>query len=271
MAVPAAQFKSETPSPNCQVIHQPGYNRFRPCFPGGVVQRHPLRSGSNEIHGLGLSAYLRNNAFPPVSDHFGKQRCTTSCAGTTTRRGGAKGSLTKPFLVRPSAEASRKTGLNFGCLPPIRRNSLSIMKKPFLTTNRLTESVKFACLPTRPGFHNHHLTEQMNKQQIWAGQPAPIPLSLSNSLPSNARISVTVVFLLGFFSATAPRWLVQSFILNISWSITHEPTLSSPAHPQARPKHFFQCLHAVTPVRPIFGDSTRFRQVYGATFTSLPR
>src|SRR5438034_1129442 len=108
---------------------------------------------------------------------------------------------------------------------------------------------------------NHHLTEQMNYTNLHVNSTNP--LSASTSLPSTRTNLGDRNLLLGF-SDTATFGSSNPFILNIHGQYRDEPTLASPAHPQAGPDTLFNVFSAYR-TGLIFGDVAT--PSYGATFT----
>jgi hypothetical protein len=248
----AAQFNQDTIA-EFQVITT-GYKAEFGHASGGVVNVI-TKSGSNDIHGL-ASAYHRNNAFDS-SDISGKSvpyllRWDYDLAG-----GGAM-VRDKAFWFASAEGIHENRQLNF--VPPPNTpqflvNNEEIYNQP--TTDR--EVRLFAKLDQV--FHNHHLTEQMNYTNLHVNSTNP--LSLSNSLPSTRTNLGDRNLLLGF-SDTATFGSSSPFILNIHGQYRDEPTLSSPAHPQAGPNTRFSLFSSFT-TGGIFGDQGAFS--YGATFT----
>ncbi len=221
---------------------------------GGVVNVI-TKSGSNDIHGL-ASAYHRNNAFDS-SDISGKSvpyllRWDYDLAG-----GGAM-VRDKAFWFGSAEGIHENRQLNF--INPARTPQFILDKENTFnepTTDR--ETRLFAKLDQV--FHNHHLTEQMNYTNLHVNSTNP--LSASTSLPSTRTNLGDRNLLLGF-SDTATFGSSNPFILNIHGQYRDEPTLASPAHPQAGPDTLFNVFSAYR-TGLIFGDVAT--PSYGATFT----
>src|SRR5438034_5229692 len=90
------------------------------------------------------------------------------------------------------------------------------------------------------------------------------PLSAANSLPSPRTNLGDRNLLLGFSDVVTFGNSGSPFILNLRGQYRDEPTLTSPAHPQAGPNTTFNLFSSYTTFG-IFGDLGQFS--YGATFT----
>ncbi len=250
---PAAQFNQDTIA-EFQVITT-GYKAEFGHASGGVVNVI-TKSGSNDMHGL-ASAYHRNNAFDS-SDISGKSvpyllRWDYDLAG-----GGAI-IRDKAFWFASAEGIHENRQLNF--VPPPNTpqfilNTEEAFNEP--TTDR--EARVFAKLDQV--FHNHHLTEQMNYTNRHVNSTNP--LSLSTSLPSTRTNLGDRSLLLGF-SDTATFGSSSPFILNIHGQYRDEPTLASPAHPQAGPNTTFQIFSGFN-TGGLFGDAGS--PSFGALFTA---
>jgi len=249
----AAQFNQDTIA-EFQVITT-GYKAEFGHASGGVVNVI-TKSGSNDIHGL-ASAYHRNNALDS-SDISGKGvpyllRWDYDLAG-----GGAM-VRDKAFWFASAEGIHENRQLNF--INPPRTPQFILDKENTFnepTTDR--ETRLFAKLDQI--FHNHHLTEQMNYTNLHVNSTNP--LSASTSLPSTRTNLGDRNLLLGF-SDTATFGSSSPFILNIHGQYRDEPTLASPAHPQAGPDTLFNVFSAYR-TGLIFGDVAT--PSYGATFTN---
>jgi len=249
---PAAQFNQDTIA-EFQVLTT-GYKAEFGHASGGVVNVI-TKSGSNDIHGL-ASAYHRNNAFDS-SDISGKSvpyllRWDYDLAG-----GGAM-VRDKAFWFGSAEGIHENRQLNF--VPPANTPQFLINTEEAFNEPTTDREVRLFTKLDQV-FHNHHLTEQMNYTNRHVNSINP--LSASTSLPSTRTNLGDRSLLLGF-SDTATFGSSSSFILNIHGQYRDEPTLTSPAHPQAGPNTLFNLFSAYRTFA-IFGDQGQFS--YGATFT----
>jgi len=248
-----AQFNQDTIA-EFQVITT-GYKAEFGHASGGVVNVI-TKSGSNDIHGL-ASAYHRNNAFDS-SDISGNSvpyllRWDYDLAG-----GGAM-VRDKAFWFASAEGIHENRQLNF--VPPANTPQFLINNEETYNEPTTDREVRLFTKLDQV-FHNHHLTEQMNYTNLHVNSTNP--LSLSNSLPSTRTNLGDRSLLLGF-SDTATFGSSSPFILNIHGQYRDEPTLASPAHPQAGPNTIFNVFSGFT-TGGIFGDLGS--PSYGATFTS---
>ena len=248
----AAQFNQDTIA-EFQVLTT-GYKAEFGHASGGVVNVI-TKSGTNDIHGL-ASAYHRNNAFDS-SDISGKSvpyllRWDYDLAG-----GGAM-VRDKAFWFGSAEGIHENRQLNF-INPPGTPQFILDKENTFNEPTTDRETRLFAKLDQV--FHNHHLTEQMNYTNLHVNSTNP--LSASTSLPSTRTNLGDRNLLLGF-SDTATFGSSNPFILNIHGQYRDEPTLASPAHPQAGPDTLFNVFSAYR-TGLIFGDVAT--PSYGATFT----
>src|SRR5437660_12028910 len=249
---PAAQFNQDTIA-EFQVIPT-GYKAEFGHSSGGVVNVI-TKSGGNDLHGL-ASAYLRNSVLDS-SDIRGKDvpyllRWDYDLAG-----GGAI-VKDKAFWFGSAEGIHENRQLNFVIpdnTPQFIIDNEDRFNEP--TTDR--ETRLFAKFDQVLG--NHHLTEQVNYTNLHINSTNP--LSASTSLPSTRSNLGDRNLLLGF-SDTATFGSSSPFILNIHGQYRDEPTLASPAHPQAGPNTLFNLFSAYRTFA-IFGDQGQFS--YGATFT----
>src|SRR5438552_3798181 len=109
---------------------------------------------------------------------------------------------------------------------------------------------------------NHHITEQMNYTNVHVNSTNP--LSAANSLPSTRTNLGDRNLLLGFSDVVTFGNSGSPFILNLRGQYRDEPTLTSPAHPQAGPNTTFNLFSSYT-TGGIFGDQGEFS--YGAALT----
>ena len=248
----AAQFNQDTIA-EFQVITT-GYKAEFGHASGGVVNVI-TKSGSNDIHGL-ASAYHRNSVFD-TSDIPGKDvpyllRWDYDLAG-----GGAI-VRDKAFWFGSAEGIHENRQLNF--VPPPNTpqfliNSEETYNEP--TTDR--EARVFAKFDQV--LRNHHFTEQMNYTNLHVNSTNP--LSASTALPSTRTNLGDRNLFLGF-SDTVTFGSASPFILSLRGQYRDEPTLTSPAHPQAGPNTLFNLFSAYRTFG-IFGDLGQFS--YGATFT----
>jgi hypothetical protein len=248
----AAQFNQDTIA-EFQVITT-GYKAEFGHASGGVVNVI-TKSGSNDLHGL-ASAYHRNNAFDS-SDIPGKSvpyvlRWDYDLAG-----GGAM-VRDKAFWFASAEGIHENRQLNF-VSPPNTPQFLLNTEEAFNEPTTDREVRLFAKFDQVLG--NHHLTEQMNYTNIHVNSFNP--LSLSTSLPSTRTNLGDRNLLLGF-SDTVTFGSSSPFILSIHGQYRDEPTLTSPAHPQAGPNTVFSLFSSFT-TGGVFGDLGAFS--YGATLT----
>lgn len=259
---PAAQFNQDTIA-EFQVITT-GYKAEFGHASGGVVNVI-TKSGGNDIHGL-ASVYHRNSAFDS-SDISG-----------ATAASSIPGQSDPPYLLRWDYDAAaggaiikdkafwfasgegihENRQLNF--VPPLNTPQFLLANEETFnepTTDR--EARVFVKLDQV--LKNHHITEQMNYTNVHINSTNP--LSASTSLPSTRTNLGDRNLFLGF-SDTVIFGSASPFILNVRGQYRDEPTLASPAHPQAGPNTLFNLFSSFTTFG-IFGDEGQFN--YGATFT----
>ncbi len=269
---PAAQFNQDTIA-EFQVITT-GYKAEFGHSSGGVVNVI-TKSGGNDLHGL-ASAYFRNSALD--SSDIPGQSSALSIPGQSdppyllrwdydAAAGGAM-VRDKAFWFASAEGIHENRQLNF--VPPPKTpqfllNSEETFNEP--TTDR--EARAFAKFDQV--LSNHHLTEQMNYTNVHVNSTNP--LSASTSLPSTRTNLGDRNLLLGFSDTVTFGNSGSPFILSLRGQYRDEPTLSSPAHPQAGPNTLFNLFSSFSqfnngmPTGPfsIFGDQGQFS--YGATFT----
>ena len=249
----AAQFNQDTIA-EFQVITT-GYKAEFGHASGGVVNVI-TKSGSNDIHGL-ASAYHRNNAFDS-SDISGKSvpyllRWDYDLAG-----GGAM-VRDKAFWFASAEGIHENRQLNF-VPPPNTPQFLLNTEEAFNEPTTDREVRLFTKFDQVLG--NHHLTEQMNYTNLHVNSTNP--LSASTSLPSTRTNLGDRSLLLGFSDVVTFGNSASPFILGLRGQYRDEPTLASPAHPQAGPNTRFNLFSSFT-TGGVFGDQGQFN--YGATFT----
>lgn len=250
----AAQFNQDTIA-EFQVITT-GYKAEFGHASGGVVNVI-TKSGSNDLHGL-ASAYHRNNAFDS-SDIPGKKVPYLLRWDYDLAAGGAM-VRDKAFWFASAEGIHENRQLNF--VPPPNTpqfliNNEQTFNEP--TTDR--EARVFAKFDQVLG--NHHLAEQMNYTNVHVNSTNP--LSLSTSLPSTRTNLGDRNLLLGFSDTITFGNSASPFVLSLRGQYRDEPTLTSPAHPQAGPNTIFNIFSGFA-TGGIFGDLGS--PSYGATFTS---
>jgi Carboxypeptidase regulatory-like domain/TonB-dependent Receptor Plug Domain/TonB dependent receptor len=250
---PAAQFNQDTIA-EFQVITT-GYKAEFGHSSGGVVNVI-TKSGANDLHGL-ASAYHRNSVLDS-SDIPGKDvpyllRWDYDLAG-----GGAI-VKDKAFWFGSAEGIHENRQLNF--VPPENTPQFIIDNEERFnepTTDR--ETRLFAKFDQVPG--NHHLTEQVNYTNVHVNSTNP--LSLSTSLPSTRTNLGDRNLLLGFSDTVTFSNSSSPFILSLRGQYRDEPTLTSPAHPEAGPDTIFNIFSGFD-TGGIFGDLGT--PEFGATFT----
>jgi len=259
---PAAQFNQDTIA-EFQVITT-GYKAEFGHASGGIVSVI-TKSGSNDLHGL-ASAYHRNNAFDssdipgtfPGSSIPGQSDPPYLLRWDYDLAGGGALVRDKAFWFGSAEGIHENRQLNF--VPPQNTPQFLInSEEPYNepTTDREVRAfVKFDQV-----VRNHHLTEQMNYTNVHVNSSNP--LSASTSLPSTRTNLGDRNLFLGF-SDTVTFGSASPFILTVRGQYRDEPTLDSPAHPQAGPNTTFNLFSSFT-TGGVFGDQGQFS--YGATFT----
>jgi len=260
---PAAQFNQDTIA-EFQVITT-GYKAEFGHSSGGVVNVI-TKSGGNDLHGL-ASVYFRNSALD--SSDISGQTSATSIPGQSE----------PPYLLRWDYDAAaggamvRDKAFWFASAEGIHENrQLNFVPPPntpqFLLNNEetfnepTTDREARAFVKFDQVLGNHHLTEQMNYTNVHVNSTNP--LSASTSLPSTRTNRGDRNLLLGFSDVVTFGNSGSPFILNLRGQYRDEPTLASPAHPQAGPDTIFNLFSAFN-TGGIFGDLGQFN--YGATFT----
>ena len=259
---PAAQFNQDTIA-EFQVLTT-GYKAEFGHASGGVVNVI-TKSGGNDLHGL-ASAYHRNNAFDS-SDIPGRPKVPYLLRWDYDLAGGGAMVRDKAFWFGSAEGIHENRQLNF--VPPQNTpqfliNNEETYNEP--TTDREVRAfVKFDQV-----LRNHHVTEQMNYTNVHVNSTNP--LSASSALPSTRTNLGDRNLFLGF-SDTMTFGSASPFILTVRGQYRDEPTLVSPAHPQAGPNTLFNLFSSYshfsngTATGPfsIFGDQGQFS--YGATLT----
>jgi hypothetical protein len=259
---PAAQFNQDTIA-EFQVITT-GYKAEFGHASGGVVNVI-TKSGTNSPHGL-ASVYHRNNAFDS-SDIPGQYSVPYLLRWDYDLAGGGAMVRDKAFWFGSAEGIHENRQLNF--VPPQNTpqfliNSEETYNEP--TTDREVRAfVKFDQV-----LSNHHITEQMNYTNVHVNSTNP--LSAYTALPSTRTNLGDRNLFLGF-SDTVTFGSASPFILTLRGQYRDEPTLASPAHPQAGPNTLFNLFSGYSSFSNgmangpygIFGDLGQFS--YGATFT----
>ena len=250
----AAQFNQDTIA-EFQVITT-GYKAEFGHSSGGVVNVI-TKSGGNDLHGL-ASAYHRNNAFDS-SDIPGSPNVPYLLRWDYDLAGGGAVVKDKAFWFASGEGIHENRQLNFATPPNTPQfliNTEQSFNQP--TTNR--EARAFAKFDQV--LSHHHLTEQLNYTNLHVNSTNP--LSASTNLPSTRTNLGDRNLLLGFSDTVTFGNSGSPFILNLRGQYRDEPTLTSPAHPQAGPNTVFNLFSAYRTFG-IFGDLGQFN--YGATFT----
>jgi hypothetical protein len=250
---PAAQFNQDTIA-EFQVITT-GYKAEFGHSSGGVVNVI-TKSGGNDLHGL-ASAYHRNSVFDS-SDIPGKDVPYLLRWDYDLAAGGAI-VKDKAFWFGSAEGIHENRQLNFvtpANTPQFLLNTEQAFDEP--TTDREARAfVKFD-----QALGKHHLTEQMNYTNVHVDSTNP--LSLSTSFPSTRTNLGDRNLLLGFSDTVTFGNSSNPFILSLRGQYRDEPTLTSPAHPQAGPNTLFNLFSGFN-TGGIFGDLGQFS--YGALFT----
>jgi hypothetical protein len=251
---PAAQFNQDTIS-EFQVITT-GYKAEFGHSSGGVVNVI-TKSGGNDLHGL-ASVYHRNNAFDS-SDIPADSNVPYLLRWDYDLAAGGAIKRERAFWFASAEGIHENRQLNF-VPPPNTPQFLLNTEQAFNEPTTDREARLFAKFDQLLG--NHHLTEQMNYTNVHVNSSNP--LSLSTALPSTRTNLGDRNLLLGFSDVVTFGNSRSPFILNLRGQYRDEPTLSSPAHPQAGPNTSFNLFSGFT-TGGLFGDLGQFS--YGATFT----
>jgi hypothetical protein len=249
---PSSQFNQDTIA-EFQVITT-GYKAEFGHASGGVVNVI-TKSGSNDLHGL-ASAYHRNNVFdssdiPGSVPYLLRWDYDLAAGGAIVKD--------KAFWFASAEGIHENRQLNF-VAPPNTPQFLLNTEQSFNEPTTDREARVFGKFDQVLG--NHHLTEQMNYTNVHVNSTNP--LSLSTSLPSTRTNLGDRNLLLGFSDTATFGSSGSPFILSLRGQYRDEPTLASPAHPQAGPNTRFNLFSAYRTFG-IFGDQGQF--LYGATFT----
>ncbi len=250
----SAQFNQDTIA-EFQVITT-GYKAEFGHSSGGVVNVI-TKSGGNQLHGL-ASVYNRNSAFDS-SDIPGDSNVPYLLRWDYDAAAGGAIIKDKFFWFASAENIHENQQLNF--VPPANTPQFLLASEETYnepTTNNETRA--FAKLDQTLG--HHHLTELFNYTNVHINSTNP--LSLSTSLPSTRTNLGDRNLLLGFTDTFTFGDSGNPFILSLRGQYRDEPTLTSPAHPQAGPNTLFN-LFSDYNTGGIFGDLGQFS--YGATYT----
>ncbi|HET6929789.1 MAG TPA: TonB-dependent receptor, partial [Candidatus Acidoferrum sp.] len=251
---PAAQFNQDTIA-EFQVITA-GYKAEFGHASGGVVNVI-TKSGTNDLHGL-ASGYYRSNAFDSAN---------------------IPGTSNVPYLLRWDYDLAggghmvRDKAFWFGSVENIHENRQLNFIAPPNTPQFLLDNEEIYNRPTTDRevrafakfdqvLSVHHLTEQMNYTNVHINSTNP--LSASTALPSTRTNLGDRNLLLGFSDTMTLGSSASPYILTVRGQYRDEPTLHSPAHPQAGPDTTFNIFSSYT-TGGIFGDVGTPN--YGALFT----
>ncbi|HET9408026.1 MAG TPA: TonB-dependent receptor [Candidatus Sulfotelmatobacter sp.] len=250
---PASQFNQDTIA-EFQVITT-GYEAEFGHASGGVVNVI-TKSGTNATHGL-ASAYHRNNAFDS-SDIPNQSSVNYLLRWDYDVAAGGPMVRDKAFWFASAEAIHQNNQLNFAPPPNTPQfliNSEQRFNEP--TTDRQVRA--FTKLDQI--LRNHHITEQMNYTNVHLDSTAPLS---STGLPSTRTNLGDRTLLLGFSDTVNFGNPTSPFTLNLKGQYRDEPTLTSPAHPQAGPNTIFNLFSSFT-TGGIFGDLGQFS--YGAVLT----
>lgn len=249
----ASQFNQDTIS-ELQVVTT-GYKAEFGHASGGVVNVI-TKSGANTLHGL-ASAYHRNSTFDS-SDISGQDVPYLLRWDYDLAAGGPV--IRDKFFWFASAERIHENRqLNFTDPPGTPQFILDkevTFDEP--TTDR--ETRLFGRLDQV--FHNHHLTEEVNYTNLHINSTNP--LSDSTFLPSTRTNLGDRNLLIGLSDTVTLGNPSSPFVVSLRGQYRREPTLSSPAHPEAGPNTIFNVFSSLS-TGLIFGDVATPQ--YGATFT----
>jgi hypothetical protein len=234
---PASQFNQDTIA-EFQVITT-GYKAEFGHASGGIVNVI-TKSGGNDIHGL-ASAYHRNNVFD---------------SSDTPGKGNVPYLLRWDYDLAVGGSVVKDKAFWFGSAEGIHENRQLNLVAPAGTPQFLLDKENTFNEPTTDRetrlfgkldqvFHNHHLTEQVNYTNVHVNSTNP--LSLSTSLPSTRTNLGDRNLLLGFSDTVTFGNSGSPFILSLRGQYRDEPTLTSPAHPDAGPNTLFNLFNNDNP------------------------
>jgi hypothetical protein len=251
---PAAQFNQDTIA-EFQVITT-GYKAEFGHASGGVVNVI-TKSGSNDLHGL-ASAYHRNSAFDSA-DIPGTSNVPYVLRWDYDLAGGGAMVRDKAFWFGSVENVHENRQLNF--VPPPNTPQFLINNEETYNEPTTDREVRaFSKFDQVLGVH--HLTEQMNYTNVHVNSTNP--LSAYTALPSTRTNLGDRNLFLGFSDTMTLGDSASPYILTVRGQYRDEPTLNSPAHPQAGPNTIFNVFSAYRTFG-IFGDLGQ--PSYGATFT----
>src|SRR3984893_16378752 len=251
---PAAQFNQDTIA-EFQVITT-GYKAEFGHASGGIVNVI-TKSGSNDLHGL-ASVYHRNSALDS-SDIPGNSNVPYLLRWDYDAAAGGVIIRDKAFWFASAEGIHENRQLNFAS-PPNTPQFLLNTEKSFNQPTTDREVRLFGKLDQV--IRHHHLTELVNYTNVHVNSTNP--LSLSTSLPSTRTNLGDRNLLLGFSDTVTFGNSASPFILSLRGQYRDEPTLTSPAHPEAGPNTSFNLFSAYRTFG-IFGDLGIFN--YGAALT----
>ncbi len=267
----SSQFNQDTIA-EFQVITT-GYKAEFGHSSGGVVNVI-TKSGGNDLHGL-ASVYHRNSAFDS-SDIPGDSTVPYLLRWDYDAAAGGAIVKDKAFWFASAEGIHENRQLNFAIpngTPQFIVDNEDSYNEP--TTDR--EVRLFSKFDQVLG--SHHLTEQMNYTNVHVNSTNP--LSASTALPSTRSNLGDRNLFLGFSDIVSLGNSGNPFILTLKGQYRDEPTLNSPAHPQAGPDTIFNVFSSFT-TNGIFGDvatpefgslytSSTLHQKYGTLGVSLAK
>ena len=251
---PASQFNQDTIA-EFQVITA-GYKAEFGHASGGVVNVI-TKSGTNDLHGL-ASAYHRNNAFDSA-DIPGTSNVPYLLRWDYDLAGGGALVRDKAFWFGSVENIHENRQLNF--VPPQNTPQFLINNEESYNEPTTDREVR-AFAKFDQVLSVHHLTEQMNYTNVHVNSTNP--LSAYTSLPSTRSNLGDRNLFLGFSDTMTLGDSASPYILTVRGQYRDEPTLNSPAHPQAGPNTLFNLFSGYT-TGGIFGDLGQ--PSYGAVFT----
>src|SRR5882724_5070634 len=255
----AAQFNQDTIA-EFQVITT-GYKAEFGHASGGVVNVI-TKSGGNDLHGI-ASVYHRNNVFDS-SDVPGDDNVPYLLRWDYDVAAGGAMIRDKAFWFASAENIHENRQINF-IPPPNTPDFLLASESAFNEPTTTREARTFAKFDQILGAH--HLTEQFNYTNLHVNSTNP--LSASINLPSTRTNLGDRLLLLGFSDSVTFGSSGSPFILSLRGQYREEPTLTSPAHPDAGPNTLFNLFSGFTAAPNltggIFGDLGQFS--FGALFT----
>jgi hypothetical protein len=225
---------------------------------GGIVNVL-TKSGTSQWHGL-ASAFHRNNAFD-ASDVPGQSTPFLLNWDTDANVGGP---LVKDrvFLFGSFEDISEIRQLNF-VFPPGSPEFLEEREESFNQPSRTSEKRGFLKLDESPG--RHHFTEEMN---LVTGQVTNyLPLSEAINLPSTRTDSGSRYLMLGLHDTATLGGPGNPLLLDAYLQYRGEPSMESPAYPQAAPATTVFNIFSGLNTGGVFGNLGQVE--FGAGFTPL--